>query len=210
MFKSIKKLTGECPVCEAKRELAYGTRVETLTVRGKKIHIDTNAYYCKEGGHYFYDPKDEEKKFQEAYSEYRKQEGLLQPEEIKEVREKYGLSQKAFARFLGWGEITVQRYESGALQDNAHNNLLLLIKEPGNFLKLFDARKPYLPQKDLVKISKKLEKAKQFDLASAFKRTHEKRRSKIIYTFFPKVQFTGEYKHYKPINSDKGELALAS
>ncbi len=210
MFKPIKKLVGDCPVCETEKKLTYGTKVETLTVRGKKIRVTSKAYYCSEGKHYFYDPEDEEKKFQDAYRGYRKQEGLLQPEVIKEIREKYGLSQKAFARFLGWGEITVQRYESGALQDSAHNNLLLLIREPNNFLKLFDVRKPYLPQKDIVKINKKLDKAIQFALTSAFKKAHGKRSAKVIYTSFPKVQYTGEYKHYKPGNSDKGELALAS
>ena len=45
--------------------------------------------------------------------------GFLQPEEIEKIRKQYGLSQKNFARLLGWGDITIHRYESGAIQDDA-------------------------------------------------------------------------------------------
>jgi hypothetical protein len=39
----------------------------------------------------------------------------------------YGLSQTTFSRWLGWGDITVHRYESGSPQDSAHNETLMLL-----------------------------------------------------------------------------------
>ena len=208
MFKQIKKLKGECPICEAIKPLSYGTRIETLTINKQHIPVTSKVYYCQEGKHYFYNPIDEENKFQDAYREYRKQNRLLQSEEIKEIREKYGLSRKAFARFLGWGEITIQRYETGAIQDNAHNILLLFIKDESNFEKLFEIRKSQLEPKDVATISKKLEEIKHATLKFAFKESKwlaEPRR--LIH--FPDVQYR-EYIYHKPSRTNKGELELAS
>ena len=61
---------------------------------------------------------------------------LLLPDEIKNIRETYGLSQRSFAKLLNWGEKTIQRYERGSIQDKAHNSLLLFLKNPEN-MKIF-------------------------------------------------------------------------
>ena len=54
------------------------------------------------------------------------------PKEIKKIREQYGLSQRAFAKLLNWGDKTNYRYENGSIQDRAHNSLLLFLREPEN------------------------------------------------------------------------------
>ena len=54
------------------------------------------------------------------------------PEEIKKIREQYGLSQRSFAKLLNWGDKTICRYENGSIQDKAHNSLLLFLREPEN------------------------------------------------------------------------------
>jgi putative zinc finger/helix-turn-helix YgiT family protein len=208
MFKPLEEITDVCPICEDEKRLSYGTKKETLIVNKQKINVTTKIYHCWEGDHYFYDPADEEKKFQDAYRVYRELNGLLQPEEIKEIREKYGLSRRALARFLGWGEITVQRYETGALQDNAHNNLLLLIKETDNFKRLFEIRKSQLETKDVIKINKRLEEMKQSILSAIFKGG---RKQEIIpgqLKRLQRLQLTDRY--IKPTRSSKGELELAS
>jgi putative zinc finger/helix-turn-helix YgiT family protein len=45
---------------------------------------------------------------------FRRAAGLLAPEEIRQGREKLGLTQKQFANLLGVGEATVSRWETGA------------------------------------------------------------------------------------------------
>ena len=67
-----------------------------------------------------------------AYNEYRRKHKLLLPEEIRKIREQYGLSQRSFAKLLNWGDKTIRRYENGAVQDRAHNSLLLFLREPEN------------------------------------------------------------------------------
>ena len=210
MYKAVKKLKGECPICEDITNLSYGTKTETLTINNQKINVTSKVYRCEDEKHFFYDPVDEENKFQDAYRKYRQINGLLQPEEIKEIREKYGLSQRALARFLGWGEITIQRYESGALQDNAHNFLLVSIKETRNFEKLYEKRKEQLDAKDVRKINKRLDEIKRLTLFSAFRKIgkYEIKNSnlEIIQHFHAVTQ----YRYKTPIRTQEGELALAS
>jgi uncharacterized phage-associated protein/DNA-binding transcriptional regulator YiaG len=67
-----------------------------------------------------------------AFNLYRQKHGLMAPEEMKRLRERYGLSVRAFSLLLGWGEITAHRYENGSLQDDAHQAALRLAEEPAN------------------------------------------------------------------------------
>lgn len=139
-FKEISKIYKECPVCEKEVNLSYGEAIETLNVRGEAINVITQIYHCPMGDHFFHSPEDEETKFQDAYKEYKKRKGLLQSEEILRIREQYGLTQKSLAALLGWGDVTLSRYETGAIQDDAHNLSLLWIRDFDGFKKLFELR----------------------------------------------------------------------
>lgn len=173
MFKGIKKVKDECPICEKRRNLVYGRRTEVVKIRGAEIPVKANVYHCAEGGHYFYEPKDEEYKYQTAYREFRKRKGMLQPEDIKQLRVNYGLSQRAFSKLLGCSSITIQRYESGALQDDVHNNLLIVLSDRYSFRQYFNKKKSSLTEKITRTIEKSLwkidEKEKQLEFDFFFK-----------------------------------------
>ncbi|WP_069470505.1 type II toxin-antitoxin system MqsA family antitoxin [Candidatus Marithrix sp. Canyon 246] len=77
----------------------------------------------------------------EAYREYRRRHNLLQPEEIRNWREQYGLTQKEFNSLLGWKERTLSKYENGALQEESQDILLKFALKPINLLQLIK-RKP--------------------------------------------------------------------
>lgn len=64
-----------------------------------------------------------------ARNAYRVKCGLLTSDEIVTIRESYGLSQVDLARLLGWGEATISRYESKAIQDEAYDIMLRMIKD---------------------------------------------------------------------------------
>lgn len=64
-----------------------------------------------------------------ARNAYRKAHNLLTSDEIVAVRENYGLTQVEAARLLGWGEATIARYESKAIQDEAYDTMLRILKE---------------------------------------------------------------------------------
>jgi putative zinc finger/helix-turn-helix YgiT family protein len=156
MFRKISTEIKDCPICENERKVIRGTRKETVKINNQNIEVPVESYYCSEGNHYFTDLEQDEKRIQHAYRKYREQNELLQPEEITAIRDKYGLSQTDFSLLLGFGQITVHRYETGALQDQAHNIILEFIKQPMNFYILYKKNIKLLPTKVAERIKGKL------------------------------------------------------
>ena len=81
----------------------------------------------------------------------------MQPEEIRRIREKYGLSQVAFAKVLGLGNKTVARYENGSIADMAQNNLIELMKQPSNFRELLQKNQDKISKQDYENAMNNLE-----------------------------------------------------
>ncbi len=51
-------------------------------------------------------------------------------EEVKEIRELYGLTQRSFAQLLGIGEASLARYEKGSVPSKANANLIRAARHP--------------------------------------------------------------------------------
>ena len=79
-------------------------------------------------------------------------------EEIRAIREQYGLSQRSFAKLLNWGDKTICRYENGSIQDKAHNSLLLFLREPQNMRAYVMENEIGLDEKQTAKLLETIEK----------------------------------------------------
>ena len=123
-------MTVYCPHCDDDQTMHRELRMETFEVRGEPIEVRSEVLVCDYCGNTVSDPDLDEQTLKQAYNEYRRRHGLLLPQEIRELRQSYGLSQRALSRLLGWGEITIQRYENGALQDQAHEAVLRRLADP--------------------------------------------------------------------------------
>ena len=121
-----------CEECGKEVRTKIITRKEEYDVCGESIEIDAQILTCAECGEELYSEELDNATLIRAYNEYRRRHKLLLPEEIKKIREQYGLSQRSFARLLNWGDKTVCRYENGSIQDKAHNSLLLFLRDPEN------------------------------------------------------------------------------
>lgn len=128
----IRKVCMNCPVCDRIHEVEERKRTAVLTIKGEEVTYEERFYFCTNAS-------DEENEFEigamtnenllNARNAYRVKHGLLTSDEIIEIREGYGLSQVDLARLLGWGEATISRYESKAIQDEAYDTMLRLIKD---------------------------------------------------------------------------------
>lgn len=118
-----------CPKCNRERELNQVQRPETYPVKGEPITVSANVMVCPVCGTDVFDEDLDSQNLAAAYSQYRQQNGLLEPQEIKEIRESYGLSQKGLAALLGWSKATVVRYEAGAIPSVAHSEQLRRLAE---------------------------------------------------------------------------------
>ena len=105
-------------------------KIETFNIRGESIPIQVEYYHCQECGEDFDIPRQDYDPLDQAYREYRQCKGMLQPEAIKQFRQKMGLSQEELSGLLGIGVTTLNRYENGALQSEANDQALSLIMKP--------------------------------------------------------------------------------
>ncbi len=127
-----------CPVCDCKQEIEIIEKEETYSVKGEPITIMASVCTCVTCHEEILSLEYDDNNICKAYAIYRSRHNLLQPEEIKAIREQYNITQVTFARILGVGDKTIARYENGSLQDEAINNLIFLAKDPKNFAALLE------------------------------------------------------------------------
>jgi len=130
--------------------------METFPVRGEDTEVETQVAVCPECGDDLSIEELDRLALEKAFAEYRLRHGLLSPEEIRQIRERYGLSQRAFALVLGWGEITVHRYEAGSLQDPAHDTQLRMAADPRNMALLLSTNGGRLSPKQRARLEEAL------------------------------------------------------
>lgn len=135
-FKLKKELY--CQLCDEDVEVSYKKEKVNHRINNEDIEVEIQVPYCNKCGQELSDLDLEEERYELVYSKYRQMKKLLHPTAIKEVREKYHLSQRAFSRVLGFSESTINRYELGALQDNIHNTILVLANDPKNMQLLME------------------------------------------------------------------------
>jgi putative zinc finger/helix-turn-helix YgiT family protein len=98
--------------------------------------VEIETYRCEACGEEFEDPEGSNDTMEEVYRAYRTKKKMVSPEEIRNFRKQHALTQDEFSRLLGMGVTTLNRYENGALQTEAHDRILKLAMETGNLLKL--------------------------------------------------------------------------
>ena len=128
----IRKIHMSCPLCDKTHEIEERKRITTITLKGEEVTYEERFYFCANAD-------EDENEFEtgamtnenllNARNAYRVKRGLLTSDEIVAIRENYGLSQVDLAKLLGWGEATISRYESKAVQDEAYDNMLRISRD---------------------------------------------------------------------------------
>jgi putative zinc finger/helix-turn-helix YgiT family protein len=112
-------------------------RTETYNVKGEPIPVLARVRVCESCNKEISDEVLDDITLQAAYDVYRSKHKIVFPSEIRALRETYGLSQRGLGALLGWGPITIHRYESGSLPDESHNQVLRLMQDPFTVARLF-------------------------------------------------------------------------
>ncbi|WP_144533913.1 type II TA system antitoxin MqsA family protein [Bacillus pumilus] len=117
-----------CPECLDDQSFSRIEELETFTIRDESIEIKAEYLQCAKCGEKITDPSNVDRNLDLAYREYRMRKGLLQPEEIVQIRKSLELSIIELEEKLKWPSLTLERYETGALQTREHNKQLLNLK----------------------------------------------------------------------------------
>ncbi|MBE1553223.1 type II TA system antitoxin MqsA family protein [Sporosarcina limicola] len=130
-----------CHLCDEQTEFYiadetfnYPVKNEHFTIKGKRAYCEIHH---EELFHKEYDRANQ----QTAFNLYREANGLVTVDEIKETREKYKLTQREYSHLLGFGEITISRYERGSLPTKVQSQLIEESRRPERMKKLLEENK---------------------------------------------------------------------
>lgn len=120
-----------CPYC--KKEVEY--KIEKRDVkefRGVEINSYENVAVCKECHQDLYVNEIEEKNNERIYEIYREKANIIKPQDIVQLREKYDISQRELTAILGFGKMTINRYERGGIPTKSQSDYIKLLIENDN------------------------------------------------------------------------------
>ncbi|WP_434133412.1 DUF4065 domain-containing protein [Sporomusa sphaeroides] len=134
------------------------TKEESYIVKGEEITIEAQVMTCEECGEEIFAAKYDDNNLKKAYDIYRKNHNLVGAETIVQLRQKYQLSQRAFAVLIGCTQATINRYENGAIPDPAYNALIRLMEKPENVYSMLEDRRNQLDVRDTRKLEEVLDR----------------------------------------------------
>ena len=137
-----------CNVCMKMENIVVEEVLENVNVKGVEFDAMLKVPKCEACGTKLFVKDIERENDKKVYDEYKRRNNLLTSSQVEEIRDSFGLSQKSFAKLLGFGEKTITRYENGSIQDYAHDNLIRLIKRKINLSEIWSLRKDRLTEKE--------------------------------------------------------------
>lgn len=150
----------ECPICGKKHVVEEKERQATVIIKGEEVAYLERFFYCENADEDecdFVTAPMMDANLLNARNAYRMKHGLLTSDEIVALRVLYGLSQVDLARLMGWGEATISRYESKAIQDEAYDIMLRLIRDnPLKALELLESNKDSFSEEKYKSIKAKM------------------------------------------------------
>lgn len=145
-----------CPIC--KKETIFN--IEVVETNDPVLGVPVKSHYhvctCSVCGCEIQIPKFNNQDEKEAFEGYKRIKGMVSGEEIRKLREKYGLSSSSFASLLGLGEKTLIRYENGDIQTKEIDTLLHLMENEQIFLYLYNQKKESLTSFQQEKVNRAL------------------------------------------------------
>lgn len=123
-----------CPYC--KKEVEYKIEKKDLKeFRGIEVNTFENVAICNECNQDLYVNEIEGANNERIYQIYREKANIINAEDIIKLREKYAISQRELTSILGFGKMTINRYERGGLPTKSQSDYIkLLIENDDKFI----------------------------------------------------------------------------
>ncbi len=126
-----------CPYCEKLTNQELVTKNDEYNVRNEIITVENSFFVCSACEEEIEDNRLPDPLI-DVYRKYRDIKGYIHPNELIGFRNKYNLTQKELSNMLGFGAVTLSRYENGALQTDAHNVSLEMAMQPSSLKMLVE------------------------------------------------------------------------
>lgn len=196
----IENIEMNCPVCGETHMVEKRCRETQALLKGEIVDYEEIYFLCgrtDEEEDEFVPAKVMDLNLLKIRDAYRATKGLLTSNEISEIRSYYGLTQSEFAAMLGWGEVTVTRYESKTIQDETYDSLMRMVRENSMLaLEYLDKHRERFTDKRYSEI--RLNVKKRLDVSS---RMYLKRQE--IKSLYTKFEEASDYNGFKLIDVEK-------
>ena len=115
-----------CPYCNSEQEYSIVKRI-FKEYKGVKVNVEENVPICKKCKNELIINSIEDENLKRIYNKYMEIKNIITPSEIKNLRNRYGISQRELTAILDFGKMTINRYENGSLPSKSHSDYLKLI-----------------------------------------------------------------------------------
>lgn len=128
----------------------------TFDFRKEPFHIIYHTWIDNDNGEEFTTQELDELNQAQVHNQYRSKYGIPFIDEIKMIRDQYGLSAAKMSEILGLGPNVYRNYENGEMPGITTGRLIQLAKDPMEFKKLIELSSNELESHDLDRINKKV------------------------------------------------------
>lgn len=136
------------------KKLLVQRRQDKITFRKEEFEVVYHFY--EDAGQQFTTDETDDVNLKQVYNQYREKYNLPFPEEIVEIREKYGLPATKMSEILGFGVNIYRQYENGEVPSQSNARLIQLAKDPEEFCKLIKLSGAF-SDKEFEKVVKRVE-----------------------------------------------------
>lgn len=119
------------PITGKEMKLTYEWK--TISFRKENFDIKYQFYLCEDSGEHFTTTELDELNIGLVHNLYRVKHHIPSVEEIREIKESYGLSAARMSNILGFGPNTYRLYESGDVPSIPNANLIKTARSPRSF-----------------------------------------------------------------------------
>lgn len=193
-------IDADCPICNKVHSLEMRKRFTQGLVKGEVVDYEEVYYLCtlsNEEENEFVPADILDENLLRARDSYRTQKRLLTSKEIAKIRDFYGLTQTDFSAMLGWGDVTVTRYESKNIQDETYDNIMRMTYENPMFaLERLDKHKDRFEEEKYKKIRKTIV-GKVEELGNLYLKKQE------INSLYVTYQDESDFNGYKKLDINK-------
>nr|WP_295928926.1 type II toxin-antitoxin system antitoxin SocA domain-containing protein [uncultured Dyadobacter sp.] len=135
------------------KEMQVRHEITSLTFRKEEFEVVTHYYECADSGDRFTDDSLDELSTVQVHNQYREKYGIPFPDEIRQIRARYGVSASKMSEILGLGANSYRLYETGEVPSVAIGRLIISIRNPEAFGQQIAASAHLLSPKEVQKFT---------------------------------------------------------
>jgi len=127
-----------------------------LIFRKEKFSYVHQCYICDDTGETFTTTEQDEVNISQVYNQYRTKYGIPFPDDIRKMRQRYGLSAAKMSQILGFGDNQYRLYENGTMPSETNGKILSSIAVPTVFKVFVENAKNQFSSVEYTKIMQKV------------------------------------------------------